>query len=118
MEMPLVVTFRQMPASPAVEARIEELVAELEHYSERIISCRVTVEQDDRHKSQGNLFRVRIDLGVPGKEIVVSHEGPRNHAHEDVMVAVRDAFHAAKRQLEDHVRVKRGDVKRHGADRP
>jgi ribosome-associated translation inhibitor RaiA len=42
---------------------------------------------------------VRIDLKVPGKEIVVN----RDH-DEDIYVALRDAFDVARRQLEDHAR--------------
>jgi ribosomal subunit interface protein len=113
MQRPLEIRFRQMDASPAIEARIREKAAELERFSERITGCRVSVEKDHRHHHKGNLFRVRVEIDAPGKELAVTHSGRRDHAHEDVYVAIRDAFRAAVRQLEDHVRERAGKVKAH-----
>ncbi len=108
MQVPLQITTRDMPHSDALEAQIREKAAKLEEFHPRITSCRVTVEQLGQHHHQGRQFRVRIDVRAPGQEIVTN----RDH-HEDVYVALRDAFDAMKRQLEDTVRVKRGDVKVH-----
>ncbi len=113
MQRPLEIRFRKMDTSPAVEARIREKAAELERFSDRITGCRVTVEQEHRQHHKGNLFRVRVDLDLPGKPLAVTHTGPKDHAHEDVYVAIRDAFNAATRRLEDHVRERRGKVKAH-----
>jgi len=113
MEMPLQVSFRDIDPSPAVEADIRDKVERLERYFGRIISCRVVVEARHRHRHKGKLYGVRIDLGLPGREIVVNRSGPQDHAHEDVYVAIRDAFDAAKRQMQDRVREARGDIKAH-----
>jgi cold shock CspA family protein len=102
-----------MDSLPAIEARIREKAAVLEHFSDRITGCRVIVEKEHRHHHKGNLFRVRIEIDAPGKELAVTHTGPRDHAHEDVYVAIRDAFNAAVRRLEDHVRERDGKVKAH-----
>jgi cold shock CspA family protein/ribosome-associated translation inhibitor RaiA len=104
-----------MDSSPAIEARIREKAAALERFSDRITGCRVIVEKEHRHRHKGNLFRVRIEIDAPGKELAVTHTGPRDHAHEDVYVAIRDAFNAAVRRLEDHVRARGGKVKAHEA---
>ena len=79
------------------------------------MSCRVAVELHHRHHHQGNLFHVRVDLKVPDSEIVANREPSEHHAHEDVYVAIRDAFDAVRRQLEDYVRRRRGVVKEHEA---
>ena len=113
MEVPLQISFRDMDPSPAIEARIREKAAKLEHYSERIVSCRVVVEARHRHQRKGKLYNVRIDLRAPREELLVGHAGRLDHAHEDVYVAIRDAFDAVTRQLEDHARRFRGDVKTH-----
>jgi cold shock CspA family protein/ribosome-associated translation inhibitor RaiA len=102
-----------MDSSPAIEARIREKAALLERFSDRITGCRVIVEKEHRHRHKGNLFRVRVEIDAPGKELAVTHSGPRDHAHEDVYVAIRDGFRAAVRQLEDHVRERGGKVKVH-----
>src|SRR3989338_7713783 len=113
MKLPLQVVFRNMDPSAAIEARIRERAASLERYHDRIMSCRVAVELLHRHHHQGNLFHVRVDLKVPDGEIVANREPSEHHAHEDVYVAIRDAFNAVRRQLEDYVRRRRGVVKAH-----
>ena len=113
MQHALRIAFRNMDVSEALEQRIRKRAAELEQLCDRITSCDVVVELQHRHPRQGKLFHVRVDLTVPGRTIVVRREPNDNHAHEDAHVAVRDAFDIARRQLEDHVRVARGDVKTH-----
>jgi len=113
MRMPLQITFRHMDPSPALEARIRQRAEDLERFFTRITSCRVIVECRHQRHQQGNLFEVHIDLTVPGGEIVVGRDSGANHAHEDAHVAVRDAFDAARRRLEDHARDRRGAVKLH-----
>lgn len=108
MKIPLQVTFRDMPSSDAVETRIREKADKLGHFYDRVTNCRVVVEMPQRHKHQGKLHSVRIDLTVPGAELVANHA-----QHEDVYIALRDAFAAITRQLEDYVRKQRGEVKAH-----
>ena len=109
MQVPLRVTFREMEPSDAVDQRIRERAAALEQFCGDITACHVVVEERHRHHHQGRLFHVRIDLSVPGTVLVVNREPHAHHEHEDVYVAIRDAFDAARRQLEDYVRERRGD---------
>lgn len=106
MQTPLQITVRGMEHPVSLDQHLSERVAKLERVYSNLTGCRVVVELLDRHKQQGKHFAVCVDLTLPGKEIVVNHQ----HA-EDVYVALRDAFDAAKRQLEDYARVQRGDVK-------
>lgn len=108
MQIPLQITVRHMPRSDALESRIRDQAAKLDEFHPHLMSCRVTVEEKGRHQKQGRQFQVRIDARVPGREIVAN----RDH-DEDVYVALRDAFAAVTRQLEEEVRVTRGDVKVH-----
>lgn len=107
------VNFKDMDPSPALEARIREKAEKLERFADRILRCIVTVEAPHRHHRHGVLYAIRVEVVVPRGEIVVTREGVRNHAHEDAYVAVRDAFDAVARQLEDRVRTLRGDTKHH-----
>lgn len=115
MQVPLEIAFRGVEHSDAVEAKIREKTAKLEQFCDNIVSCKVAVEADHHHQHQGNLYHIRIDLSVPNKHIVVSRDHHDKQAHEDVYVALRDAFDAAKRQLEEYVRIQRGEVKKHQA---
>lgn len=113
MQIPLQITFRNMEHSDAVEAKIRERAAKLEKFSDHITSCRVTIELPHQHHHKGNLFGVKVDITLPGKEIIADRKPDQDHAHEDAYVAIRDAFDAAVRQLEDYVQRRRGKVKHH-----
>ncbi|MBB2180789.1 HPF/RaiA family ribosome-associated protein [Gluconacetobacter tumulicola] len=113
MTIPVLITFRNMAPSSTLEARIREKASLLARFEHDIQRCHVTVEIPHRHHRQGQLYRVRLVITVPGGDIVVGREGSQDHAHEDAYVAVRDAFDAAIRQLEDHVRIRGTQVKHH-----
>jgi cold shock CspA family protein/ribosome-associated translation inhibitor RaiA len=110
-QSPLQIVFHDLERSDAIEAAVRRHAEELEQFYDRITSCRVVIEAPHRHQHQGRVYGVRIDLGVPRKVIVVDRPRHLHQAHEDVYLAVADAFRAARRQLEDHVRRMRGDVK-------
>jgi ribosome-associated translation inhibitor RaiA len=108
MDLPIQITLRNLPHSPALEETVRERAAWLERFHPHLVSCRVVIELTGRHAKKGREFAVRIDLKVPGGEIAVDHR------HDgDAAIAVRDAFDAARRRLEDSIRVQRGDVKVH-----
>jgi len=108
MQIDLQITMRDLPHSDALESHIREKAEKLEKFYPHLTSCRVVVEQPHKHHHQGRNFDIHIDLTVPGKELVINRA-----SNEDVYVAVRDAFDAAKRQLEDYARIQRGDTKLH-----
>lgn len=131
MIIPLQISFRNMKVSDVVDARIREEVAKLETFYKGIMHCRVVVELPHRHHKSGDLYHVRIDMTVPGAELVVKRE-PSLHAtvrqsdaekhvksyeadaaHKDVFVVIRDAFKEARRQLQDYARRTRGQTKAH-----
>ena len=118
MPMPLQISFRNMDPSPAVEERIRKKAAKLERFHDRIVGCKVVVEAPHRHHHKGKLYSVRVDVSVPGKDVVVDRVKPSDHAHEDVYGAVRDAFAAAVRRLEDQTRKRRGRIKTHAGPPP
>jgi len=110
MNIPLQVTFRNMPHSTAIESIVYKKAAILERFYKRIMSCRVVIEEVQRRKRQGKLFSIRLDITVPGKELAISRQ-----ENEDAYVAARDAFDAAVRMLDEHSQVKQGIVKMHEA---
>ncbi len=111
MQLPLQISFRHMEPSEAIEAVVREKAAQLDAHADRMMGCRVVVQPAAKHRRHGNLYEVRLDITVPGEEIVVTR-GPGEHAeYRDIQVALRDAFDSARRQLEDYVRCRRGAVK-------
>ena len=101
-----------MQHSPAMDTRIRELAARLEVIQPKITRCHVVVDEIDRHKNKGNLFEVRVDLHVPGREIVAT-----NQRDEDAYVAIGAAFDVVLRQLEEQIHIQRGEVKLHREER-
>lgn len=95
-------------------ALIETAIEELETFHPRIMSCHVAVSApDDRHR-QGGLYDVRIAISVPRHaDIVVTHRPGTKGEREHVDVAIRRAFHEARRQLQDAARESRLDIKSH-----
>lgn len=109
MKVPLRITVRNVKLPQAMREDIRQRAEQLDSYYDRIMRCRVVVEVPHRHRREGVFYNVRIDITVPGTELVVKRE-----LNEDLDVALRDSFDAARRQLEDFARKQRGDVKRHG----
>jgi ribosomal subunit interface protein len=110
MELPLQITSHDFVLTPGIEAEIRERADRLDSYYDRILRCRVVIKASVGHHRRGGPFEVRLDLTVPRGELVVNRQ-----ADEDLLVAIRDAFDAMRRQLEDYVRQHRGDVKVHEA---
>lgn len=111
MQLPLQVTFRNTESSEAVRADIEAHAAKLEQIFDGIVSCRVAVEAVTRRGQTGKLFNVRVDLGVPGREIVTTGKGFKSLVHADVRMAVKEAFTNAARALEEYAQKLRREVK-------
>jgi ribosomal subunit interface protein len=107
MKIPLQVSLHGIESSDAIHNAIREKAEKLGRFYNHIMSCRVVLELAG-HKRHGKLFTARIDLKVPGGEIVINKEHD-----EDLYIALRDAFDAARRRLEDFGREQRGDVKHH-----
>jgi cold shock CspA family protein len=125
------ITFRNMESSATVEEWIREEAHKLDEFYSHIMGCRVVLELSNRHHRWGNLYHVRIDLTVPGGELVVKRE-PSLHSsiqqtreprvvkhlelkapHRELRQAINDAFKAMGRRLQDYARRQRQDVKTH-----
>lgn len=113
MELPLQISFRHMDRSEYIEEVIRHKAAKLETFADRIMACRVVVEEASRRHRTGNLHDIRINITVPGEEIAVTRLPSEHVQNEDIRVALRDAFDTARRQLQDYVRRQRGAVKSH-----
>lgn len=132
--IPVQTTFRHMPPSPAVAARVDDEVQKLRRYCETITKCHVVIVAPHQHHRHGRQYEMHLELSVPGSRIVINHE-PAPHArlgevsphkaievdapHKDIYVVIREVFDSTRRRLEDYVRRIRGDVKRHATpERP
>ncbi len=98
---PLEIAFHGVERSEAVETRVREKFKRIESRFDRITHARVAIEAPQRRTPRPKFFHVRIEIGVTGhKPVVVKHEPDGDNAHTDVMLALRDAFEAAGRQMD------------------
>lgn len=126
---PVLISFRNMSVSPVLEDEARERVKWLESFYPGIIGCRVVLEVPHRHRRRGRPLHVRIEVSLPGEDVVVNHEpaldatarsashksAELDTRHKDAHVAIHEAFDVARRRLEDVARQQRGDVKTHTA---
>jgi ribosome-associated translation inhibitor RaiA len=122
---PIQISFRNMDVSPALEEEVRSRVAWLDPFYPGILGCRVVLEIPHRHRRRGRRLHVRIELSLPGEDVVVNHEPSPDTAarsasrksdevdsrHKDAYVVIHEAFDVARRRLEDVARRRRGDVK-------
>jgi cold shock CspA family protein len=131
MQSPLQITFRNITPSATIEEWVRTEAVKLDSFYNRVMGCRVTIEVPHRHHRKGSPYHIRIDLTVPGEEIVVKREPSLSHRaqqlgetdikkhlevrtpHKNLRAAINDAFRAAGRRLQDHARRQRGDIKSH-----
>lgn len=112
MDVPPEIAFRDVEPKDALKDEIEDRIADLEKVYSRLTSCRVMVESTSNGGSVER-FKVRIDMTVPGNELVVRREPSAQGPRQDVFTAVDEAFDTARRSLREFARKQRGDVKSH-----
>ncbi len=131
MQSPLHITFRNMKPSATIQEWVRTEADKLDSFYQRVMRCRVAIEVPHRHHREGSPYHIRIDLTVPGEEIVVKREPSLSHrarqlgetgikkhlegktSHKNLRLAINDAFRAAGRRLQDYARRQRGDIKSH-----
>lgn len=116
METPLELSFRNLQPSESVEGLVRERVARLEQLHRRITSCHVFIGAPHRRHRKGNQYEITIEVRVPGTELAVNRKPGDVNAHEEINVAIRDAFNAMERQLKNWKRKMSGEVKVHDSE--
>lgn len=109
MEVPIQITFKNLKHSNNVASKIKERVAWLETFYPRIVSCRIVITSAHKRHHKGNLFAIRIDLRVPGEELVMTRSPDLAKNHKDIYVTIHDGFDLARRELKEFARRQRGE---------
>ena len=102
MDTPVEIHFHGLEKSDAIEQRVREKVAKLKRHFDRMTHCRVVLEAPHRNPAKAKVYQVKIEIGVPGQNaLVISHDREGAHAQDDLGLAVRDAFEAAVRRIDE-----------------
>jgi cold shock CspA family protein len=131
MKWSLQITYRNVKPTDTIEEWIRDEAEKLDNFYNHIVACRVAVEIPHRHHRRGGSYHLRIDLRVPGGEIVVNREPSLaadirhlgkpasskqmeiDGSQRNLRLAIKSAFRTAERRLQDYARCQRGDVKLH-----
>jgi cold shock CspA family protein len=131
MKWSLQITYRNVKPTATIEEWIRDAAEKLDNFYNHIVACRVAVEIPHRHHRRGGSYHLRIDLRVPGGEIVVNREPslaadirhlgkPASSKHMEIdgsqrnlRLAIKSAFRTAERRLQNYARCQRGEVKLH-----
>jgi ribosomal subunit interface protein len=108
MKLPLEITSRNIELTEEIKDLIHDKAGKLDSIYDDIIRCRVVVEIPHRSQQSGEQYNARIDITVPGGEVVVKRE-----PNDDLYAAIVDSFDVAERRLKEYAEKQRGDVKRH-----
>ena len=104
MNTPLEVTFQGVEKSASIEAQIQEKIAKLEKHFDRMTHARIVIAAPHRHSQKGKIYQIKVELGIPDHApIIVTHEPDVSQVHEDLAMALREVFDAARRRLDDTV---------------
>jgi ribosomal subunit interface protein len=114
MTLSVQITYRDLERTDAIDAYVRKRAQKLQTFATHIIACRVAVEAPHRHKQHGRHYRVRVDMAIPGAELVVARCPDVGREHEDPYAAIDDAFAHAGRQLHEHARRRRTDERSNG----
>ncbi len=115
MQIPIQIALKDLDHDDSIESRIRQKAERLDQFASDIIRCRVMLEPVAKHHIHQTLYKIRIDVTLPGKTISVTREPSMQWEHGEIHSAIGDAFDLTFRQLEDYVRRRRGQVKNHHA---
>ncbi|MCB1664260.1 MAG: ribosome-associated translation inhibitor RaiA [Pseudomonadales bacterium] len=93
------VVFHNIDQSPALIENVNKRIEKLQRFSNDIIGGRVVLDSPHNNHHKGKVFSVTLEIHTSTKEVIVRQGQHDKPAHEDIYVAVRDAFNAAERQL-------------------
>jgi len=114
MQIPAQITFHNLDPSPALKTRINEKITKLDEHFPNIMSCHVVIEAAHHHQHKGRLYSARINITLPGGEVVVSHHPGKNpKKHDKAFAAMNNAFAAIKKQLTRFKDIKKANIKSH-----
>lgn len=114
MQVPLELSYNDIPRSDWIDEYVEDRVNRLEQLCDDLIACRVVIEREQHQKHKGNPYRTRVELTLPPrKDLVGDKQGTVEDPHVQLRPIIRKAFEAVEKQLKKEMERRRGDVKHH-----
>tara|TARA_B110000444_G_scaffold225993_1_gene230197 strand:+ start:608 stop:1045 length:438 start_codon:yes stop_codon:yes gene_type:complete len=93
------IVYHNIDQTEAIAEAVQKRIEKLERYCDQIINGRVVLDSPHNNHHKGKVYSVTLEIHTPMLEVRVNQDQHDNHAHEDLYVAIRDAFNVAERQL-------------------
>ncbi|MBQ14389.1 MAG: ribosome-associated translation inhibitor RaiA [Gammaproteobacteria bacterium] len=93
------IVFHNIDQTDALTEAVHKRINKLERYCDQIITGRVVLDSPHNNHHKGKVYSVGLEIHTPTKEVRVNQDQHDNRAHEDLYIAIRDAFNVAERQL-------------------
>ena len=110
------IVFHNIEQSTSISDAVNKRISKLQRFCDRILAGRVVLDSPHNNHHKGKVYSVGLEIHIPSKEVRVNQEQHDNHAHEDLYVAIRDAFDAAERQLKAIHKKHRTERNHHSSD--
>ena len=111
------IVFHNIEQSTSISDAVHKRISKLQRFCDRILAGRVVLDSPHNNHHKGKVYSVGLEIHIPSKEVRVNQEQHDNHAHEDLYVAIRDAFNAAERQLKAIHKKHRTERNHHSSER-
>ena len=93
------VVYHNIDQTEAISEAVQKRIDKLERYCDHILNGRVVLDSPNNNHYKGKVYSVTLEIHTPELEVRVNQDQHDNHAHEDLYVAIRDAFNVAERQF-------------------
>ena len=93
------VVYHNIDQTEAISEAVQKRIEKLERYCDHIINGRVVLDSPHNNHHKGKVYSVTLEIHTPELEVHVNQDQHDNRAHEDLYIAIRDAFNAAERQF-------------------
>ncbi|PCJ25603.1 MAG: ribosomal subunit interface protein [SAR86 cluster bacterium] len=110
------VVFHNIDQTDALTEAVQKRIQKLSRFCDQIINGRVVLDSPHNNHHKGRVYSVSLEIHTPNLEVRVNQDQHDNHAHEDLYVAIRDAFNVAERQLRSVDKKHRADPSQMGAE--
>lgn len=113
MEVPPEMAFRGIEPTDELKRRILDGISMLEGVYPNLISCRSMVADETPDQTSGKSYRVRLEIGIPSKSVVVDQRHPEPDERPTLDQTINEAFSIARKRLVKAKKLQRGETKIH-----
>ncbi len=111
MDVPPEIAFRNVEATDDIKQGILDGIDKLEEVYPGLVACRVMVEDLTPARHSGNEYKIRLELSIPNKTVMVEKDHTESSDPVDLHQLLREAFNIGRKRLKKVKDQRRGNGK-------